>query len=501
MTGARVSPINHSDGSAADDPLATVLTAAQRAAPLAAAAAPADRASWLEAVAQALEEGGDELIPVAERETGIATARLRGELVRTVGQLRLFADVCREGSYLEVMIDNENAAANPVPLPEVRRMLVPLGPVAVFAASNFPFAFSVAGGDTASALAAGCPVIVKAHPGHPDLSERTGIVVRDALKAAGAPEGLFDVVSGTALGRRLVAHPVIQAVGFTGSLAGGRALFDVAAARPDPIPFYGELGSLNPCYVTPGAAQDRPDLIATGFVASFTTSAGQLCTKPGLLFVPAGSPIADLATAKLASVTANRLLTENIAQGFATTMDAWRRVPGIRILSGFTEGDPGSAPAPTLASTDVPTLLAHQDPLLQEAFGPAALVVEYADTEQLMAAAAAVPASLAAAVFADPADPEVPALQALLGTRAGRLCWNSWPTGVAVIWSMQHGGPYPATTSPLHTSVGPTAIRRWLRPLAFQGWPLDLVPPALREPSTLPRRVDGHLVEGPGDIS
>jgi NADP-dependent aldehyde dehydrogenase len=468
--------------------LTTMLDAAAAAAPATAAATPGERAHWLDAVADALDVAAEELVPLAERETAIPAGRLTGEVARTTGQLRLFAEVCREGSFLEAIIDHADPGATPAPRPEVRRMLVPLGPVAVFAASNFPFAFSVAGGDTASALAAGCPVVVKAHPGHPALSEATADVVGRALRAAGAPEGAFGPVHGMEAGRWLVTDPRVRAVGFTGSLAGGRALFDLASSRPDPVPFYGELGSLNPVFVTHAAARGRAEEIAKGFVGSYTVGVGQFCTKPGLLFVPSGSPIASLAADRSAEVQLGPMLGERVEEGFHAVVARLRAVPGVHVLTPDSYGDERR---PLLLTTDVPTLLKHAADLLEEAFGPASLVVEYADADELRAAVNALPGSLTASVFAEGDEPELTDLLPLIQDKAGRLVWNGWPTGVAVTWGMHHGGPYPATTAPLHTSVGATAVRRWLRPVAFQNWPLALLPAALSDGTALPVRVNG----------
>ena len=451
---------------------------------------PAIRADWLEAVAAAVAEASDELVPIAHEETGIPLARLAGEVERTVNQLRLFADVCREGSFLEVIIDHPVPDARPIPSPDVRRFLIPLGPVAVFSASNFPFAFGVAGGDTASALAAGCPVIVKAHPGHPRLSDATAAVVAKALVAAGAPAGAFGLIHGTDNGRALVAAPGITAVGFTGSLEGGRALFDICAARPDPIPFYGELGSLNPVIITATRAISDAPAIATGFVGSLTTSAGQLCTKPGLLLVPAGSGIAEAAAEAAADVPIGRLVSSRIAAGFTNAVARWESVPNVRRL---TTSPTVPLERPILVATDVPTLLDHADTLLVEAFGPGAIVVEYGTEGQLNEVVEALPAALAGAIFGTADDPFVPGLARSLERKVGRLIFDGWPTGVWVTWGMHQGGPYPATTSTLHTSVGATSIRRWLRPVAYQNWPQSLLPLVLRDSSRGPRRVDGRL--------
>ncbi|HEY4570325.1 MAG TPA: aldehyde dehydrogenase family protein, partial [Kribbella sp.] len=282
--------------------LEQALAAATAAAPALGAAEPAVRAGWIRATADAIDAAADELVPIAIRESSLPEARLRGEVARSTGQLRMFADVLEEGSLLEVIIDTADAQAKPVPRPDLRRLLVPLGPVLVFAASNFPFAFSVPGGDTASALAAGCPVIVKAHPGHPELSVRTAEVMTEALRSAGAPDGSFALITGFDVGVTALKDPRITAAGFTGSVPAGKALHEIAATRPEPIPFYGELGSLNPVFVTQAAVDARGKDIATGYVGSFTLGVGQFCTKPGLLFLPAGHGLQEELAAAVGGV-------------------------------------------------------------------------------------------------------------------------------------------------------------------------------------------------------
>jgi NADP-dependent aldehyde dehydrogenase len=458
---------------------------------------PRDRASSLRAVADALQAGSDELVPLAAAETHLGIDRLVGELGRTTFQLGLFADMVDEGSYLQAVIDFPDPSWPPGPRPDLRRMMVPLGPVVVFAASNFPFAFSVAGGDTASALAAGCPVVLKAHPGHPVLSARAGAIVRDALAASGAPEGVFSTIYGDQAGRAAVTSEHVRAGAFTGSLGGGRALFDLAASRPDPIPFYAEMGSLNPVFVTGSAMAGRGPRILAEFATSFTLSAGQFCTKPGLLFVPSGSVSDEVLAGALAGHDAGvPLLNERIHGGYVEQLRLWQRHPAVRtVLAG--DEPYGDAPSPTLLATTVPELLAHRDELLVECFGPTALVVEYDDDDALLTAAAAFGGQLAAAVHAEESDTVVPPLLALLTERAGRVLWNGWPTGVSVTAAMQHGGPYPATTAPLHTSVGSASMQRFLRPVCFQSIPDHLLPAALRagNPLGIPRRVNG-LPEG-----
>lgn len=451
------------------------------------------RATWLEAIADRLDAASAELVGIADAETALGTTRLAGEVTRTTGQLRLFAAVIRDGGYLEATIDHATAASTP-PRPDLRRMLVPLGPVAVFSASNFPFAFSVAGGDTASALAAGCPVVVKSHSGHPRLSARTAALVEEALRDAGAPDGVFSIVHGRQAGVDLVDHPDITAVGFTGSVAGGRALFDRAAARPDPIPFFGELGSINPVVVTAHADRARGEELAAGLAASFQLGAGQFCTKPGVVFVPVGSRLEE-SVAEHVGDAASRLLTPAIATGFATGLEQLIGTPGVDVVAGSRPHGDGARAA--VLGTDAATLIERADELLAEVFGPMTLLVRYSTAEELLGALARLEGSLTATVHAE-AEDDVARIVALLSDRAGRLLFAGWPTGVAVTWSQHHGGPWPATTSQ-HTSVGATAIRRFLRPLAFQDAPEAVLPEALRDenPLGIPRRVDGALLVGP----
>lgn len=448
------------------------------------------RAGWLRAVADRLDAHVAELVEVAERETRLAPARLTGEVARTTGQLRLFAAVVEEGSYLELTVDAADPAATP-PRPELRRMLVGVGPVAVFSASNFPFAFSVCGGDTASALAAGNPVIVKAHSGHPELSRLTAHHAADALRAAGAPEGSLALVEGRDAGNALVQHPGIAAAGFTGSLSGGRALFDLASGRPDPIPFYGELGSVNPVVVTPAAAAARGDALAEGLVASFTLGAGQFCTKPGVVFVPEGSGFVDAVAARVPAVAGGPLLTDRITEAFPGGVASLLDDPAVDLVAHGAETPDGARPV--VVTTDAAAVAARPDTLLEEVFGPLTLLVRYRDDADLHAAIAAVPGSLTATLHSEAGDDVATTLE-LLQLRAGRVLFAGWPTGVAVTWSQQHGGPWPATTS-LHTSVGASAIRRFLRPVVFQDAPTRLLPTPLRDESlaALPHRRDGVL--------
>lgn len=470
--------------------LDTIVRTAAAAAPIWRRSSAADRAGWLRAAADALDANVVELAAIADEETRLGTTRLTGEVARTSGQLRLFATVVEEGSYLELTIDDADATATP-PRPELRRLLTALGPVAVFSASNFPFAFSVAGGDTASALAAGNPVVVKAHSGHPRLSARTAELVSAALEAAGAPAGSLALVQGREAGNALVQHPLIRAAGFTGSVSGGRALFDLASGRPDPIPFYGELGSINPVVITAAAASARTETLAQGLVGSFTLGVGQFCTKPGVVFVPGGSGFEDAVAAALPSASGGPLLTERITAAFPSGLAHLENDPSVSVIAQGVEVD-GVRPVALL--TDARAIAERPEVLLEECFGPVTLIVRYDSESDLHAALATVPGSLTATLHAEPGEEPDETLE-LLQDRAGRVLFGGWPTGVAVTWSQQHGGPWPATTS-LHTSVGASAIRRFLRPVAFQDAPQTLLPEVLRDDvlARLPHRRNGVLV-------
>lgn len=463
--------------------------AAAAAAPVWREADAATRASWLRAAADALDAHIDELVAIADEETRLGETRLRGEVGRTTGQLRLFAAAVEEGSYLELTVDDADPSAVP-PRPELRRTLTGVGPVAVFSASNFPFAFSVAGGDTASALAAGNPVIVKAHSGHPRLSQRTAAVVAAALTSAGAPEGSLGLVEGREAGNALVQHPLIQAAGFTGSVGGGRALFDLASGRPDPIPFYGELGSVNPVVITAAALAARGEALAQGLVASFTLGVGQFCTKPGVVFVPADAGFEQLVAAAVAGAKGGALLTDRITAGFPEGIAHLEADPSVAIVA---RGEDGIGAQPVVLAADAASVAARPETLLEECFGPVTLLVRYSSDDELLAALRAVPGSLTGTIHSEAGD-DVNAVLAVLERKVGRVLFAGWPTGVAVTWSQHHGGPWPATTS-LHTSVGVTAVRRFLRPVVFQDAPAHLLPPQLRdeELARLPHRRNGVL--------
>ena len=472
---------------------------AAAAAPRFADTEPEARARALVAVADALVANADELVGIAGAETGLTEPRLRGELKRTAVQLRLFADTIVDGAYLDVRIDAADPDFALGRRPDVRRYLVPVGPVVNFAASNFPFAFSVAGGDTAAALAAGCPVIVKGHSGHPELSRRTAEIVTAALAGAGMPDGVFQLVTGQAEGVAILRDPRVRAGSFTGSIHAGRLLADIAAARPAPIPFYGELGSVNPVFVTRSAVDERATEIATGYVASVSGSAGQLCTKPGFLFVPESHGLDGAIAEAAASVAPHRLLNPRIAAAYAERRDAIIGTAGTRVIAPggieFDDEDQGWA-TPTIVGVPAAELVAGRDTLLEECFGPLSIVVEYPPGADL---AALVPrlfeGNLTATVHAGTgeADAAVQALVRVLTEHAGRVLLGGWPTGVAVTPAMQHGGPWPATTNDSSTSVGTAAIARFLRPVAYQDAAEELLPAPLQmaNPWGVPQRFAG----------
>jgi NADP-dependent aldehyde dehydrogenase len=468
--------------------------AALAAAPALDALGRAGRAALLRALADALEGRREDIVAVADRETALGTARLNGELTRTCYQLRLFAEVLDEGSYVEAAIDR--AGDTPMgPRPDLRRMLVAIGPIAVFGASNFPLAFSVPGGDTASALAAGCPVVVKAHGSHPATSQLVFDVMETAAREAGAPEGALGLVHGVQGGADLVAHPAIRAVGFTGSVNGGRALLQIIEQRPDPVPFFGELSSLNPVVVTPQAAAERGTTIGTELVGSFTLGGGQFCTKPGLAFVPAGDHGDALVDAMAQAVRGAGdpvLLNEGIAAAYGRISGGIAHAPGVEVLARGPEPEgPGFQVAPLLLATSALDLPAE---VTEECFGPVSVVARYDGEAELFSALAAMPSSLTATVLRGSGEIELPLrVSERLRPLAGRLVYDAYPTGVAVSWAQHHGGPWPSTNSQ-HTSVGTTAIRRFLRPVTWQGAPQEVLPPELTDGfSGIPRRIDGVL--------
>lgn len=453
------------------------------------------RARLLRAMGDQLEARREEIVELGMRETGLAAGRLNGELTRTVYQARRFADVVEEGGFLEAIIDHA-MDTEMGPRPDLRRMLVPLGPVAVFGASNFPLAFSVPGGDTMSALAAGCSVVIKAHASHPGLSRLTYDALVEAADSVLAPEGLVGLVHGLEAGVALVQDPNIKAVGFTGSVAGGKALMGLVAERDEPIPFFAEMSSLNPVIVSSAAARDRTKEIADGLAGSVTRSGGQLCTKPGLIFIPAdehGDSLFDELAAAIEGASAEVLLNAGIRDSYMRIGDGLAQVPGMRIAARGGEPDGvGFSVAPMILEIDARSLT-HE--ALEECFGPAAVVVRYSDDQALHAAVQTIPGSLAAGIQAEDQDREwLVEISHVLQPKVGRLLYEGYPTGVHVTWAQHHGGPWPATNSQ-HTSVGLTATRRFMRPFAWQSAPEGILPTELHEDATgVPRRVDSELV-------
>lgn len=450
------------------------------------------RAGLLRAMAAELEADRGAIVTVADQETALGRTRLEAELTRTVFQLQMFADVVDEGGYVEAVVDHRRDTPMG-PMPDLRRMLVPIGPVAVFAASNFPLAFSVPGGDTASALAAGCPVVIKVHEGHPDTSRLCFEAMSRAAGAHGAPAGTLALVHGRAAGVALVLHPAVTAVGFTGSERGARALMRAMDSRDIPIPFYGELGSINPVVVLPGAAAARATELGLGLAVSATTGAGQFCTKPGVALVPVGSggdAVVDAAASAFARTTGAVMLTPGIADAYRLGSSDLVATAGVRERARGQEGS--AAPAPLLLEVPASALAGR---LVEECFGPVCLVARYDDVASLPDLLGGLPASLTATLHHDAGadEPSVELLDALAQV-AGRVLFNGFPTGVAVTWAQTHGGGWPASNS-LHTSVGPTAVRRFMRPVTWQDAPTSALPEELRDDAVeIPRRVDGELL-------
>ena len=469
------------------------LEAASSAAPTTADSTPQERSGWLHAIADDLDAATDELVDLAAAETHLPTGRLTGEVRRTTFQLRLLAGAVTEGSWLEACIDHADPNWPMGARPDLRRFLRALGPVLVVAASNFPFAFSVAGGDTAAALGVGCPVLVKAHPGHLALSRRTATIVTGALSRAGAPAGAFTLIEGEEVARAALTDPRVKAGAFTGSVNGGRALYDLACQRPDPIPFYGELGSVNPAFLLPSAVEQRRTQVLKGFVASFTNNAGQFCTKPGVLFAPHTTELLKELTALVAAVPAAPMLNERIASGFGHRLTQMREEWQI-VHDG--QSTPGGV-TPTLFAATLDQARAQPDALFEEAFGSAAILVEYTDPAELVDLASLLPGQLTVTVFGEPEDTMGSPLLAEITKHAGRIVWNEWPTGVSVTWAMHHGGGWPATTASTHTSVGPSGMRRFVSPVALQNMPPDLLPAAVRDsnPWRIWQRINGQLTD------
>lgn len=444
------------------------------------------RGAFLETIAAELMALEEELIERTMQETGLPQVRLTDELGRTVNQLKLFARLVREGSYVEARIDRAIPDRLPAPKPDIRQMLIALGPVAVFGASNFPLAFSVAGGDTTAALAAGCPVVVKGHPAHPGTSELAGQAIRNAVKKCALPEGVFSLVQGrrAEVGALLVKHPHIKAVAFTGSLAGGRALFDLATARPEPIPVYAEMGSVNPVFLLPQALQERGDRLARDFVESVVLGVGQFCTSPGLVFAikgPALEAFVQKAGELLSQKTPGTMLHAGIKQNFQQGINQLMAIRGVEPVGEVSDQGVGCLATPVLLRTDAKTLL--ENPVIgEEVFGPSSQIVTCDSREEMLTAARNLQGQLTTTVLGNDLELEnYVDLFAVLERKAGRVLVNGFPTGVEVCASMNHGGPYPATTDSRTTSVGTAAIKRFLRPVCYQNFPHALLPEALKD--------------------
>lgn len=469
--------------------------AAQQAYPIYRSLAATHRAAFLDAIAEELDALDEGFIELVGQETALPAARIQGERARTSGQLRLFAQVLRRGDFHGARIDRALPERQPLPRADIRQCRIGLGPVAVFGASNFPLAFSTAGGDTAAALAAGCPVVFKAHSGHMATAEQVAEAIVRAAHKTGMPDGVFNMIYGSGVGEALVRHPAICAVGFTGSLKGGRALCNLAAARPQPIPVFAEMSSINPVIVLPEALQQRGEQIAAQLSASVTLGAGQFCTNPGLIIgmaSPAFTAFIDTLKAQMDTQPAHTMLNAGTFASYRQGLAALQAEPGIRLLSQHPQQ--GESACAQLFQADARLLLDGHPLLQEEVFGPATLVVEVADRATLEAGLDALHGQLTATLIGEEQDLQAYAgLLPLLEQKAGRVLFNGYPTGVEVCDAMVHGGPYPATSDARGTSVGSLAIDRFLRPVCYQNCPDALLPDALKNanPLGLLRLVDG----------
>lgn len=456
------------------------------------------KAKFLEAIASKLSESKDEILPITEQETRLSSARLQGEMQRTINQLKLFAHLLKEGSWINAIIDTAQPERQPLPKPDIRQMQIALGPVAVFGASNFPLAFSVAGGDTASALAAGCSVVYKAHPGHPVTSELIGKKIIDAASETNIPEGIFSLLQGVSyeISIHLVTHPLIKAVGFTGSFAGGKALFDAAAKREEPIPVYAEMGSINPVFVLPEMLEKNGANVANKLAASNTLSAGQFCTNPGLIISPSSNNTDQFLSAfesVIGQSTPEQMLTSKIHDSYYNELEKFSKVGGIE--AHIKKPKEESVAIPNMFKTSAENFLKNKV-LFEEVFGPSSLHVVAGSEEELIAIAEKIPGQLTITVWGTNNDFEShKKLLNLLELKAGRLIINGVPTGVEVTQAMVHGGPYPATTDSRTTSVGTNAIYRFTRAVCYQNYPNDLLPEALQNENRLKiiRKVNGSF--------
>src|SRR5690554_187774 len=462
-----------------------------------------EKAEFLEAIASEILGLGEALIKRCMEETGLPEARLMGERGRTVNQLKLFAELLREGSWVDARIDTPDPERKPLPKQDIRSMLKAIGPVGVFGASNFPFAFSVAGGDTASALAAGCTVVVKGHPAHPGTSEMVGLAIKRAVEKCNVPEGTFSMVNGTSVevGMGIVKHPLIKAVGFTGSFQGGKALFDAAAKRSEPIPVYAEMGSSNPVFILPRALKQRKEAIAQGLSASVTLGVGQFCTNPGLVFIQTSEEsesFNNLLAGNIGASSGGVMLTSSISKNYNSGIQKALSVQGVEVLAEGEANDSSSHGKAYLMKATVQSFL--EEPALQEeVFGPSTLLVTGQDRDELIEAAQNLHGHLTVSIHGTEEDlEESKELIRILEQKAGRLIINDYPTGVEVCHAMVHGGPYPSTTDSRSTSVGTAAINRFVRPISYQGFSSGLLPDELKDgnPLRIWRLVDGKRTNG-----
>lgn len=496
-------PTNFHEATAAEIHEAMELAAA--AYPLYRKTTPEQRAVFLETIAAEVEALGDTLLEITQAETGHPRPRCEGERGRATGQARGFAQYLREGSWVDARIDLPQPDRQPLPKPDVRSLHVGVGPVVVFGASNFPLAISVFGADTVSALAAGCPVVVKAHPGHPGTCEMVARVLLAAAKKCGLPEGVFSLIQGKTndTGLALVRHPKTTAAAFTGSLKGGRALFDAASARPVPIPFYAEMGSVNPVFLLPGALRERAEGIASGFVQSLTLGVGQFCTNPGLVFgLDSGelSGFVDSVKSKAAAVPPATMLHAGIHQAYVSGVDSIQGMDGLALVTKAEGADPAKNQAAAHVFTTDAVGLRSNPALYEEVFGPVSTIVNCRTPEEMEEFAAKLEGSLTATLHGTEEDLEAyRGLVELLETKVGRLIFNGYPTGIEVCHAMHHGGPYPAATHSHFTSIGSRCILRFVRPLCYQGWPQSALPPELQNanPLGIMRLVDGVATREP----
>jgi alpha-ketoglutaric semialdehyde dehydrogenase len=462
-----------------------------------------EKAVFLETIAKNILELGDILIKRCIEETALPEARLTGERMRTVNQLRLFASVIREGSWVDARIDTAIPDRQPVPRPDIRQMQIPLGPVGIFGASNFPFAFSVAGGDTVSALAAGCPVIVKAHPLHPGTSELVGKAILNAAGKTNMPDGVFSLVQGISneVGMAIVNHPEIKAIGFTGSFKGGKAIFDAANCRENPIPVFAEMGSVNPVFVLPGALKERNEIIAKGLIGAVSLGVGQFCTNPGLVIMEESAnsrQFLDNLKDHNSESPSGIMLSEQIKNNYSKGTQNLQNSERVSLISSSSGEEMGNRVKTKVFSTDFETFISNAS-LSEEVFGPATIHVSAGNKNEMLQLANKLAGHLTATIHGTEDDlKEYSELINILEQKVGRLIFNGFPTGVEVCHSMVHGGPYPATTAPQSTSVGTAAIKRFARPVCYQDFPQSVLPDQLKDDNPLKiwRMVNGEMTKG-----